>query len=149
MQLASRKGVTLPQGAQGTAMTGDPRSTGQTSNAQPTSQSGDRSGGQMAAQSKGKDQAAANRLAGLSGAGFDREYMRQQLKDHEKAIDLFQKEADKGKDQELKDWANKTLPTLREHQRMAREIASAVGVTDKSSGNSSKSGKSTTSSSRP
>jgi hypothetical protein len=70
-------------------------------------------------------------------SAFDREYMRQQTKVHDKAVELFQKEADRGKNQELKAWASKTLPTLRELHQTARQIAS-----DKSSGSSNKSGNS-------
>ncbi len=166
MQLASTKGITLPQDGmmssdnqttgqsstiKSTTQTSDQQTTGQTSTTKSTTQtqSGDRSNTSMGSQSQGRDQAMVDRLSKLSGAEFDRAYMQQQMKDHEKAVELFQKQADKGKDQELKDWASKTLPTLREHHRMVREIASTVGSGDKSSDSSGKSGKSPSSSTRP
>jgi len=168
MQLASSKGVTLPQGgmtssgqqmqdqssvtSQSTQTGGQSdRTLGQQSGARTgqQTQSSDQTSGQMSRQSsqssqtgmqtKGKDQAMMDRMSRLSGTDFDREYMRQQLKDHDKAVELFQKETDKGKDQELKAWASKTLPTLREHQQMARDIASTVGASDKSGSSSTKS----------
>jgi putative membrane protein len=40
-----------------------------------------------------KDQALKDKLSGLSGAEFDRNYMRSMVKDHEKDISEFQKEA--------------------------------------------------------
>jgi putative membrane protein len=79
----------------------------------------------------GKHHQTMNRLAQLSGAEFDREYMKSQLTDHGNVIALFEAEADRGTDAEVKAWAAKTLPTLREHARMARDIAAAVGAANK------------------
>jgi putative membrane protein len=44
---------------------------------------------------------------------------------HEEAIALFSNEARFGQDDALKNWAAKTLPTLREHLNMARRLALA------------------------
>jgi putative membrane protein len=76
-----------------------------------------------------KDQALAMRLSGLSGDAFDKAYISAMVKDHETDVAEFQKEADKGQDPDFKAFAGKTLPTLQEHLRMAREAASAVGAT--------------------
>jgi putative membrane protein len=76
----------------------------------------------------GKQKALQDRLAKLSGADFDREYMRAMVKDHDSAVALFEKQARSGGDPELKAWAEKTLPTLREHQQIARDLASKVGA---------------------
>jgi putative membrane protein len=67
--------------------------------------------------------AVADRLRALSGAGFDKAYMAQMVKDHEKAVALFSKEASGGRDAETKEWAAKTLPTLQQHLTRAREVA--------------------------
>jgi putative membrane protein len=77
---------------------------------------------------QGKQKALQDRLGKLSGADFDREYMRAMVKDHDSAVALFEKESRTGGDPELKAWAEKTLPTLREHQTMARELAVKVGA---------------------
>ncbi|MEH2300356.1 MAG: DUF4142 domain-containing protein [Nostoc sp.] len=61
-------------------------------------------------------------LSKLSGATFDQAYMNQMVKDHVKTVSLFQREADQGQDQDLKAWANKTLPTLEEHLQHARAL---------------------------
>lgn len=74
-------------------------------------------------------QAAMDRLGKLSGAEFDREYLKMDLNDHKKTIELFEKQARGGRDAELKAFAEKTLPTLREHHQMARDIAGKVGGT--------------------
>jgi len=63
-----------------------------------------------------------DRLAKLSGADFDREYMTLMVKDHDKDVAAFMDEAKDGTDPDIKSFAAKTLPTLQEHQRLAKEI---------------------------
>jgi putative membrane protein len=75
-----------------------------------------------------KQKALQDRLAKLSGTNFDREYMSAMVKDHDNAVALFEKESRSGSDPELKAWAEKTLPTLREHQKMARDLAGKVSA---------------------
>ena len=62
------------------------------------------------------------RLSKLSGAEFDKAYMRYQLKDHQKDVAEFQKEATAGKDPGIKNFAQSTLPTLQEHLKLAEQI---------------------------
>jgi putative membrane protein len=64
----------------------------------------------------------------LSGANFDREYMRAMVKDHDKDVAEFEKLSRTAHDADLKAWAGKTLPTLQEHQKMAHEVAGKVGA---------------------
>jgi putative membrane protein len=73
----------------------------------------------------------ANRLAGLTGAAFNRAYVQQMLADHQQAVKLFGAESRNGQDPDLKAFASKTLPTLKEHLKMARELADSVGVKEK------------------
>ena len=61
-------------------------------------------------------------LSKLSGADFDREYMRLMVEDHDKDVSAFQQKSGDAGDADLKAWVTKTLPTLQEHQRMAHEI---------------------------
>lgn len=68
-------------------------------------------------------QAMAAKLSGLSGAEFDKEYMRGQVEDHERSVALFQAQADSGTDAEAKAMAAKTLPNLKMHLEMARKIS--------------------------
>jgi hypothetical protein len=49
-----------------------------------------------------------------------------------KAVDKMQKQAEKGNDPALQAGASRTLPTVRELPRMAGEISSPEGVSDKS-----------------
>jgi putative membrane protein len=75
-----------------------------------------------------EQKATMNRLSKLSGARFDREYMKAMTKDHDHDVAMFQSYARDGRDQDLKAWAAKTLPTLEEHQRLAVSTATKVGV---------------------
>jgi len=68
-----------------------------------------------------------DKLSATDGKGFDRVYMENQLKAHEEAVKLFQKESESGQDPDLKAWAAKTLPTLQEHLRMAKETHEGAG----------------------
>lgn len=61
-------------------------------------------------------------LRGKKGHDFDKDYIDMMVKDHKDDIDLFEKEAEKGNDADLRAWANAKLPTLREHLRMAESI---------------------------
>jgi putative membrane protein len=66
-----------------------------------------------------KQQREYNRLQALSGEAFDREYVNRQIKDHKDDIDMFEHEAKHGDNAEVKAWAAKNLPVLREHLSMA------------------------------
>ena len=61
-----------------------------------------------------------DKLKSLSGAAFDREYMTHMLADHKMDIAEFEKEASSGKDADVKAFAAKTLPTLRDHLKQAQ-----------------------------
>jgi len=58
-----------------------------------------------------------------SGADFDKAYARAMVKDHKEDIDLFRKEASSGQNADLKAFAQRTLPTLEEHLRMAEALS--------------------------
>jgi len=76
------------------------------------------------------------KLTGMSGAEFDREYMAGQVKDHKEAVSLFEKQSKNGKDEDLKKLAQETLPTLKEHLKMAQETHGKLkgGKGEKTSG---------------
>ena len=52
----------------------------------------------------------------------DMEFVKTMVKDHEKAVSLFQKQSESGKDADVKAWAAKTLPTLQGHLEMAKSL---------------------------
>jgi len=69
-----------------------------------------------------KHQAAVQKLSGLSGEKFDKEYVKMMVDDHKKDVGEFQKEASGGKDADIKAFASSTLPTLQEHLQMIQRI---------------------------
>ncbi len=72
-----------------------------------------------------------NKLQAATGADFNKMYVENAgLEDHQKMIDLFQKEADSGKDPALKAFAMKTLPTLKEHLQAAQGLSSGKMMND-------------------
>jgi putative membrane protein len=52
----------------------------------------------------------------------DKEYVEAMVKDHEKDLAAFEKEAKNGSDPKVKGFADKTAKTVREHLEMAKEI---------------------------
>lgn len=60
-------------------------------------------------------------LKKISGTELDQKYMTMMHKDHEKSVDLFEKCSKECKDAELKTFASKTLTTLKDHLRLAKE----------------------------
>jgi putative membrane protein len=75
-----------------------------------------------------KENALKLKLEVLSGETFDKSYMSSMVKDHQDDVAAFQKEADTGTDPDVKSFASKTLPTLKEHLSMAQRIAAEVGA---------------------
>ena len=67
------------------------------------------------------------KLESATGADFDRQYVSMSLKCHEKSVKEFEKASKDAQDPEVKSFAAKTLPTLREHLTQVRSLQSQVG----------------------
>jgi putative membrane protein len=67
-------------------------------------------------------QSKLDKLKGLSGADFAKEYRSVQVSAHKSAVSLFKRYADGGEDAKLKAWAAKTLPALQHHLEMAEAL---------------------------
>jgi putative membrane protein len=67
--------------------------------------------------------AASMPFAKKSGDDFDKAFARTAVEDHQKDIAKFEKEASSGNDPDLKNWASKTLPTLRAHLAEAQALS--------------------------
>ncbi|MGA8810858.1 MAG: DUF4142 domain-containing protein [Thermoanaerobaculia bacterium] len=63
----------------------------------------------------------SDKLSALSGKDFDKAYIDGMVDDHEKDVKEFEKASKDAKDPDLKAWATKTLPTLQDHLKMAKE----------------------------
>ncbi len=73
-----------------------------------------------------KDQAEYIKLQRLSGAAFDREYVKDMVRDHEEDVKEFQKEANNGQNEQIKSFASRTLPVLQEHLSRIKSIQSGM-----------------------
>src|SRR5215468_5203535 len=69
-----------------------------------------------------------SRLENLSGKSFDREYMKEMVRDHEKDISEYERAEKQATIPEIKQFATEALPMLRDHLKQAREIAGKRGV---------------------
>ena len=115
-QLASQKGITLPDDklASGSDTAGDSDRTKVRE-----TESGEHK----------QHQAHLKKLESLSGTDFDREFARMAVQHHEKDVKEFEKASQKADDADLKAFAQKTAPVLREHLQQARSLQAQVGGT--------------------
>ncbi|HTH16728.1 MAG TPA: DUF4142 domain-containing protein [Magnetospirillum sp.] len=67
-----------------------------------------------------------DKLSKLNGAEFDRAYIATMVDDHKKDIGAFRKQADKGENAELKNFAQATTPTLEQHLQAAEDIQAKI-----------------------
>jgi putative membrane protein len=70
-------------------------------------------------------QAILQKLSHESGRGFDSAYSNQMVTDHKKTVALFE-QACQSSDADVAAFAKKTLPTLKEHERMAEGLPGAM-----------------------
>jgi putative membrane protein len=68
------------------------------------------------------ERSTMDKLQKASGADFDREYTDAMVKDHRTDVKEFQDAAQNANDPEIKSFAQKTLPTLQEHLRLAEDM---------------------------
>lgn len=62
-----------------------------------------------------------------SGEDFDRAFADQMIKDHKQAVNLFQDAAKQANlDQDVRNYAQRTLPTLEHHRSQAESLENAV-----------------------
>jgi putative membrane protein len=61
-----------------------------------------------------------------SAKDFDKDYIDFMVNDHEDDIDAFEKQAENGKDAELKSWAAGKVTTLKHHLEMAKATQEIV-----------------------
>jgi putative membrane protein len=80
----------------------------------------------LPAELAGEHKAGLDHLNTLSGSAFDKAYMEHMVADHGKAVTLFENASNTAQDADIKAFASKTLPVLREHAKLAGEVASKV-----------------------
>ncbi|SAK78027.1 membrane protein [Caballeronia hypogeia] len=75
------------------------------------------------------DPSVLESLKPLHGKEFDTAYIQKVgVQGHQEAVALFQKEAQEGQNPKLRQAAQKALPTIQEHLKMAQDLASKKGV---------------------
>jgi putative membrane protein len=77
-------------------------------------------------------QATLSALSGVTGEEFDKCYVHDQIAAHIQAVGLFEAEAKRGQDPQLKAWAAKTLPALKEHLTTIKKMHEACEAKEKS-----------------
>ena len=76
------------------------------------------------------DTSVLDSLKPLKGKDFDNAYISKVgLEGHKQAVDAFQKEISDGQNADLKQAAQKALPTIQKHYQMAQDLAKQKGVT--------------------
>lgn len=71
------------------------------------------------------DSSRAEKLENLketSGERFDQQYIETQVEAHDEAVSLFQDYVQNGEDKTIQQFAEKTLPTLKQHQDHVRRL---------------------------
>ena len=77
---------------------------------------------------KPEQQNLVSRFEKLTGKAFDSEYIKEMVSDHKKDISEFERAVSQASNADIKQFASEALPTLRDHLKMAREIAGKLGV---------------------
>jgi putative membrane protein len=70
-----------------------------------------------------------DQLKSLSGAAFDRAYMDMMVTKHRATVEVLEKQTRDGEDAEIKAWAAKALPAVREHLELAEDLQRKLGST--------------------
>jgi putative membrane protein len=73
-------------------------------------------------------QSEIDKLKSLKGSDFSSRYDDDQVSGHKDAVSLFERYSKNGDNPKLKDWAGKTLPTLRHHLEMAQDLSTGKTV---------------------
>jgi len=74
----------------------------------------------------GSHQSTFDKLKGLNGDDFDKEFVSDMVDDHEKDVSTFQKESQNSTDPDVKAFAAKTLPVLQKHLDTIKGIQSKM-----------------------
>lgn len=69
-----------------------------------------------------KHQSMLDKLKGLNGDDFEKQYRSDQISGHKDAVDLYKRYAKGGDNADLKAFAEKTLPIVEHHQKMAEDL---------------------------
>jgi putative membrane protein len=74
-----------------------------------------------------KQQELFDHLSKLRGPEFDKAYIKHMIEDHKEDVGLFEGMSKSGSDPDLKAFASKSLPTIKEHLKLAEQIQGKLG----------------------
>src|SRR4051812_12243096 len=75
-----------------------------------------------------EQQQDVNRLQGLSGAEFDREYITLMVQDHQKDVAKFEDQSRDADSPRVRELAMQSLPVLQQHLALAQRVAQLINV---------------------
>ncbi len=78
-----------------------------------------------------KHQAMVDKMSAMQGPAFDKAYVKDMVKDHEKDVKEFQNESENGTDPNIKQFATKTLPVLQGHLQSIKDISKTSSASGK------------------
>lgn len=67
-----------------------------------------------------------NEFNSINNEDFDREFMSKMIEAHEKDIEKFEDAAEDNENEQIRQWAEKTLPTLKEHYKLAQNTMNSL-----------------------
>lgn len=73
-----------------------------------------------------KQQKAYDKMAKMTGTDFDKTYAKCMAKDHKMDICAYKKEAKKGSDTDVTAFASRTVPTLENHEALAKSTCKSI-----------------------
>jgi putative membrane protein len=71
---------------------------------------------------------AVDKMQGLSGGAFDREFVNVMVQDHQKAVGAFRQEVDIAQNADVRDYAKNMLPMLERHLKDARDLQNEINA---------------------
>ena len=74
-----------------------------------------------------EQQEQVNNLQSKSGTAFNKAYADTMVQDHQKDVSEFEKASSDAPTAQLRNFASQTLPTLKEHLKLAQQLQSKVG----------------------
>jgi putative membrane protein len=75
-----------------------------------------------------EDQQTFDRFNRMGRSSFDKNYMAETVKHHSEVVRLFQREAEGGRVQSLKQFASRMLPDMQQRLSLATQTAGSVGA---------------------
>jgi putative membrane protein len=70
----------------------------------------------------------AEKLSKTEKGDFDKEYIKAQVEGQQKALKMYETWAKEGKDENIRNLANRSLPVIRNHLELTRRVATDLGV---------------------